>query len=249
MLLRAEKHWVLVLRMRIFLRRILPILERIEAHRREAIRIRHRSSDNCHRCSTVRAARHPIKHRRRVVRAPIHTVKHRRRMAHRFPSVLYGPSASVASLRLSHLHGGRVGLRRLPSISSHVLVQCRHRCVHREADWKILHLRLRRLRGLQLRRNVEHPTLHLEVRAGPREVKRHIRRDALLAESLHESKVQHRTILRGIPRYLHRHDQTGRQHCPEIDRLRQPLRVEQHRARCERAPVERLPMLVCRRLC
>ena len=29
----------------------------------------------------------------------------------------------------------------------------------------------------------------------------------------------------------------------------QPLRVEQHGARCERAPVERLPMLICRRLC
>ena len=170
-------------------------------------------------------------------------------MPHRFPFRLYGPSACVASLRLSHLHGRRVGLRRLSCVPGHLLGQCRHRRVHREADRKILHLRLRRLRGLQLRRNVEHPSLHLKVRAGPRKVKRHLRRDALLPKPLHEGEIQHRAILRGIPRHLHRHNLTGRQHGPEIERLRQPLRVEQHRARSECAPVERLPMLLCRHLC
>ena len=170
-------------------------------------------------------------------------------MPHRFPSGLYGPSSSVTPLRLSRLHGRRVVLRRSSSFHGHILVHCRHRCVHREADRKILHLRLRRLRGLKLLRNMEHPPLHLKVRAGPREVKRHIRRDTLLPNPLHVREVQHRTILRGIPRHLHRHDQTGRQHWSEIDRLRQPLRVEQHRARSECAPVERLPMLFCRHLC
>ena len=96
---------------------------------------------------------------------------------------------------------------------------------------------------------MEHPPLHLKVRAGTREVKRYICRDALLPKALHVNEIQYGTILRGITRHLHRHDQTGRQHWPEVDRLRQPLRVEKHGARCERAPVERLPMLICRRLC